>query len=276
LNIPYLTHHDAGCDAEQCAKVYLKLSEIIGDGQSPCSAEAGDVESEFEDLYRSVIADGKVTVETGYEILRLFDSIACRAQIYLDFRRVMADVLADTDVTPGESELVMAMLKYAHNVLAGAEPEPKPSVGSTHQIRIPTPTFEEEYSFKPKVVVEQEQINIPDDFVPAFREIPKNYLEHWDEVREHPFTSLASANVVVTEDGVRISREEAERLIVRLGGNLKSSTSRVTDFCVVLGMPPERCNTTKVSKAREVQNQGSPIRILGEDEFIELVKESLK
>lgn len=44
---------------------------------------------------------------------------------------------------------------------------------------------------------------------------------------------------------------------------------------VVLGIPSERCSTGKIRKAREMQSQGSPIRILCEEEFIELVRASL-
>ena len=71
-------------------------------------------------------------------------------------------------------------------------------------------------------------------------------------------------------EGERHARNDAEELVRRLGGVLKSSVSRLTDFCVILGMPPESCHTGKAESARKLKSEGSSIQIMGEDDFLDL------
>lgn len=121
---------------------------------------------------------------------------------------------------------------------------------------------------------------LPEGYAPLLKEIPPKYKERWPYVKEHPFTTLASSIVVITGEGRRITRTTAEELVVSLGAKLKpSKPTRDTDFCVVLGVDDPMAVTYasgKLERAKELVSQGSPIRVLNEDQFIELIEASMK
>ncbi len=107
------------------------------------------------------------------------------------------------------------------------------------------------------------------------KDIPKHYRERWNYVANHPFTTLSGATIVITGEGEKISRFDAEKYARLLGADIKSGTTRNTDICVVLGEPPESCTTNKILRAREQKENGSSIVIIDEDAFIELLKTSI-
>ena len=84
--------------------------------------------------------------------------------------------------------------------------------------------------------------------------------------------SITSANIVITGDGGAISRMEAEGLVPRLGGNLENTVSRVCDFCVVLDNP----GCTKIETAKKIIGNGGSVRIISGEEFVALVKATLR
>ena len=134
-----------------------------------------------------------------------------------------------------------------------------------------------DYSVRSHIAVESPaaDIGVPAGWTPKEVCIPTKFKERWEYVKCHPFTTLTGANVVITGDGVKVSREKAETLVTKLGGTLKSSPVKALDFCVVLGQPVDSCTTGKALCARNYQTQGSPVRIIDEDEFLNLVKATL-
>lgn len=263
LQIPYATHHDAACDAAQCAKIYLKLSDKVGLYSNP---NRTDIVESFVGLIEDVIADGVIETREAYELQNFLCCVSGRGKIFKAVFELVNEVLEDGVVEKMESDLLIAVLKYALVKLRDYHP-------SSECVKCVCDVM-------PEAVVEVQSVpcpvTVPEGFVPKVNpDIPLKYKERWEYVKEHPFVSLTSANVVMTEDGVMINRGDAETLIEALGGKLKASTTRDTDFCVVLGRPVECCTTSKVRKAQELQGQGSPIRIISEDEFIALAKSTL-
>ena len=277
LQIPYQTHHDAMCDAEQCAKIFLKLcgeedvsESVMGKGE--------DWVSSFVGLVKEITADGVIELDEAYQLACFLDAISDKGKIFKDMAALVEDVLSDGVITATESRMIMSLLDYALEELAGSNRYAAREQGAKDQMSQESRRHIPDYSVKShnaSDAVVSCPVVVPDGYEPKLREIPKNYKEHWEFVAANPFTTLASANVVITEDGVRISRSDAEGLVLRLGGTLKSSVSRLTDFCVILGMAPESCHTGKAESARKLQADGSPIRIIGEDEFITLAEDTI-
>lgn len=267
LNLPDFTHHDACDDALMCAEVFLKLIDAGGaDGvpQQLLDAPRRDWRTTFVDFAEMIMADGVIEEWEACQLLGLLDEVSNESKLLRDVAAVTEDILADRVVTREESDLLIALLRYAiHELRRMDGPQ-----GGDWSSPLPAPPVESQCA-------EKVRIEVPDLYCPVLKILPEKYRERWDFVKASPFKTLASSNVVITEEGLRIGRVEAEQLVQRLGGNLKGGVSRVTDFCVVLGIPPERCSTGKIRKAREMQSQGSPIRILCEEEFIELVRASL-
>lgn len=113
---------------------------------------------------------------------------------------------------------------------------------------------------------------IPSDFSPVLKPyIPTNYKERWNFVRQHPFQSLAGAIVVITGYSPEMPRMTAENVVVRLGATLKSSATRTCDFCIVL----DGDSSGKIAAAKRLQEKGSPIRIIGVQDFIGLIKATI-
>ena len=277
LQIPYQTHHDAMCDAEQCAKIFLKLcgeedvsESVMGKGE--------DWVSSFVGLVKEITADGVIELDEAYQLACFLDAISDKGKIFKDMAALVEDVLADGVVTATESRMVMALLDYALEEISGSNRCAACEQGvkdlASQECRRHIPDYAVKSHNASKAVISCPVV-VPEGFEPRLREIPKNYKDHWAFVAANPFTTLASANIVITEDGVRISRNDAEELVRRLGGVLKSSVSRLTDFCVILGMPPESCHTGKTEAARKLKSEGSSIQIIGEDDFLDLAEATI-
>lgn len=258
LHLPYAQHHDAKSDAMQCAKVFLSLSNTADITVYKPDINTGD---SFVELIEDIVSDGVVETYEAYQLRNFLCCIASRGRLYKVVYELVNEILEDGVVDRMESDLLVSVLKYALTKLRSGAPK-----GSCSECGL---------SIAQRAPVEEtpSPLSIPDDFTPKCRdeEIPLKYKERWEYVKNHPFKTLTSANVVITEDGVRINRVDAESIVKRVGATLKSSTTRDVDFCVVLGMPVECCNTGKVLKAKCWQEQGSPIRIISEDEFINLI-----
>ena len=113
---------------------------------------------------------------------------------------------------------------------------------------------------------------IPDDFKPIMKPyIPAKYKDRWPFVKKFPFATFASANVVVTGSSEKAPRDAVETILLKLGAVIKSYATRDCDFCVVLGNE----GVTKLNASRSLQNQGSSIRIINDDEFLQLMDASL-
>lgn len=277
LQIPYQPHHNAMCDAEQCAKIFLKLCGEEDAGAAVVE-KGEDWVASFVGLIKEIAADGVIGLDEAYQLACFLDSISDKGKIFRDMAALVEDVLADGVVTKTESRMIMSLLDYACEELAGLNHYAVCEQGAKNQVSQESRRHIPDYAVKSNNAsdaVVSCPVVVPDWYEPKLREIPKNYKEHWEFVAANPFTTLVSANVVITEDGVRISRSDAEGLVRRLGGTLKSSVSRLTDFCVVLGMAPEGCHTGKAESARKLQADGSPIRIIGEDEFITLAEDTI-
>jgi len=264
LQLPYLDHHEAKNDALQCARIFQKLTQCELCGDIPDLSGDGNPEDKFVRFVKIAMADGLIDLEEAYQLQCFLDVMTSKGTIYRCLADMTKEVLADGVVTARESKLLMAMLEYAISEFDKAD-----GFVSSAAVRVHRPAVATQANRKPNV-------DLPDSYEPVLKDIPTKYCERWEYVKTHPFETLASANVVITEEGVRISREDAEAIVPRLGGVLKSAVSRLTDFCVVLGMPTECCKTGKAEAAREQQVKGSPIRIINEDEFIALVEASLK
>lgn len=113
---------------------------------------------------------------------------------------------------------------------------------------------------------------IPRGFKPAIKPfIPTHYKERWEYVREHPFTTLASSIVSVTGSSRCAPRMAVENILFKVGALMKSSTTRDCDFCIALSEEA----FGKLNGARSWQEKGSPIRIIGPEEFLELYRATL-
>ncbi len=74
--------------------------------------------------------------------------------------------------------------------------------------------------------------------------------------------TLTGLNFILTGTLPNLSRDEAKERIKRLGGNVVSSISKNTNYCVVGDKPG-----SKLKKARELG-----VKVINEDEFIEITK----
>ncbi len=266
LNIPYQTHHDALFDAEQCAQVFLALTAQHNEIEQVLTSDSNWIDS-FTSLIKEIVADGVVEEIEAYQLQHFLDSIQDKGKLFQDMAVLVDDVLADGIITVQESDLLIELLNYALDVLPTYKEE-LPDIFSNRS-KFSSATK------RPMAKNYSSPIQIPEDFQAILKDVPQGYLARWAYVHEHPFTTLTSANIVITEEGRVISRKDAEQVVRKLGGNLKTAVSRATDFCVVLGMPPDACKTRKVAEARKLQEVGSSIRILDEDEFLSLAQATL-
>lgn len=113
---------------------------------------------------------------------------------------------------------------------------------------------------------------VPTGFKPVMKPyIPVKYKDRWPFVRDHPFKTFASTNVSITGSSEKAPRDAVEQILPLLGSVVKGSTTRDCDFCIALSEEA----VTKLSAARSLQLQGSPIRIITDDEFLEILENSL-
>lgn len=91
-------------------------------------------------------------------------------------------------------------------------------------------------------------------------------------VKSHP---LFNADVVFTGKLQSMTRGKASQLVLNCGGNCKNNITRDTDYLVIgdydLTSFTEVFNSIKMQKVEELINNGHPIKILGEQEFLRLV-----
>lgn len=113
----------------------------------------------------------------------------------------------------------------------------------------------------------------PNDFTPIQKTFyPKDYEARWAFVRVHPFATLSGAIVSITGASDVMPRITAENVVAKLGATLKSSTTRNCDFCIALSDD----SSGKVFDAKRWQEKGSPIQIINDRQFIDLVKASIE
>ncbi len=143
----------------------------------------------------------------------------------------------------------------------------------------PRPTAEEEESIRlyEEAIARAKALmaKIPRPFYPVMKPlVPTDYKSRWEYVRNHPFPSFASSIVSVTGNCQKVPRMVAEEILARLGAKIKSSTTRDCDFCVVLS----ECeySSSKFNAAQKWQAKGSPIRIIGPEEFLQIMDASLR
>ena len=127
--------------------------------------------------------------------------------------------------------------------------------------------------YEEMVVVAQKLIaTIPKDFKPVYKEyIPKDYKARWKFTATHPFKTFASSVLSITGSDDKVPRIAAEEIVCKLGATLKSTTTRDCDFCVALSNEA----FGKLEAAKKWQGKGSPIRIIGPDEFLSLMNNSI-
>lgn len=257
LGIPREVHHDAKCDALQCARVFLKISDNVNI-RGALDRKFDMVES-FLNLVDDVVADGVVETWEARKVLNFLGCVTGHSRILEAVAEFLSIVLENGRVGQTESEMLLAVLKYAANLLRDHGQD-----GSCLSC---------DFSVRKKVDVGVKDASprIPDGWVPKAVDIPTKPSEHWEYVRANPFRTLTGANISITGEGVKISRSEAENLVTRLGANLKQSSIKNLDFCVVLGETTENCQTGKAKGARANQRAGSPVRLIDEDEFLKLV-----
>ena len=261
LHLPAFTHHDAEADAIQCANIYLSLSQ--GDRIAIEDTPTESWESMFIRAANGFIADRMVTLEEAYELQQLLGEIADKSRLMRSIFDMVHVVLEDGRVSKAESKLICAMLEYAIQSLRPQQPEPERPAQNP-------------FGYDTSLRLKPDGLEIPDGYAPIMKPVPDKYKERWPYVKEHPFATLASSQVAITGTGTQIDRITAEEMVVALGATLKNSIpTRTTDFCVVLGSDPESTDTGKCCRARELIAQGSPIRIIGEDEFIDLLRASI-
>ena len=106
------------------------------------------------------------------------------------------------------------------------------------------------------------------------RKIIGKIKDYWSNRKENPLTKIRDAEVCFTGDLKKIEREAAEELIESLGGTVKSFAVQTLDFLVVGDVGPG--TTTKMDKAEEYIGKGAHTRIINEDEFWALVKNTQK
>ena len=128
-------------------------------------------------------------------------------------------------------------------------------------------------SHKPISTCGEFRVNIPQGYRPKLKvSIPTHYKDRWEYVKECPFTTFASSNVVVTGDGPSFGRAHAEEVLTALGANVLKTARRDCDFCIVLENPGQG----KIRAAQKLEGQGSAIRILDLDDFKRMIEASLE
>lgn len=91
----------------------------------------------------------------------------------------------------------------------------------------------------------------------------------------HP---LFNQNIVLTGDLKNFTRQEASQAILNVGGILKSAVSGKTNYLIVgeqdLSVVGPKGVSSKEIKAAELIKSGKPIKIISEDDFINLLQDN--
>lgn len=97
--------------------------------------------------------------------------------------------------------------------------------------------------------------------------------ELWKQRRHSPLRRIDNALVCFTGDLERCEREEATALVSSLGGIVKKSSVQCLDFLVV-GNTGQNGKTKKIIQAEEYIGRGAHTRIIREQDFFELVRQT--
>jgi BRCT domain type II-containing protein len=76
--------------------------------------------------------------------------------------------------------------------------------------------------------------------------------------------------VVLTGDLESLGREEAVAALGRCGAQRQATPNRLTDYVVVGAMP----GPVKMRTIRQLQHDGERLRVIGEPEFLRLLRRS--
>lgn len=99
----------------------------------------------------------------------------------------------------------------------------------------------------------------------------KPETNNFDE--DHP---LFNQNIVLTGDLQNFTRQEATQAILNVGGIPKSTVSSKTNYLIVgkqdLSVVGSKGMSSKEIKAAKLIESGKPIKIISEDEFVELLQ----
>ncbi|WP_404310263.1 exonuclease domain-containing protein [Neorhodopirellula lusitana] len=95
-------------------------------------------------------------------------------------------------------------------------------------------------------------------------------------IRAEFLRPLNGQRVVFTGSLTRLAREEAEQLIVCCGGQCQAAVSRRTNLLVVGATDPRtrasgRSVSTKEEKARQLIAEGAEVKILSEDDWLQMI-----
>ncbi len=91
------------------------------------------------------------------------------------------------------------------------------------------------------------------------------------------FDSFSGKTVVLTGNLMRLTRDEAEDWIVKMGGNLSAVVSESTDY-LIWGKWNEGPHilTTKLNRADDLRKKGHQIRILDEAAFLKIIENTFE
>lgn len=239
LGLGSFNHHDASADAEMCARVFLALRKLP---QNSAKTRRRPIANAFSDYIDSVLDDGVVDVKEVVE-LRCFLDVLPPCQPLDDLATQLDAALADGVITQDESNSIAdslsAVRAIAHNIF---DSEP----------RQPTPR------------------SIPRKGKPHFVTLKPSDVTHSAPADSiDPNNPLYGKTVVFTGELSGLSREKAWQTVVDLGGKAANGVTRSTNFLVV-GYTGEYGVTSKQKMAERYIQQGRPISIIDESEFLRL------
>lgn len=85
-----------------------------------------------------------------------------------------------------------------------------------------------------------------------------------------PAHPLFDKTCVLTGELLKLSDREAMQRIADFGGKNADNVTKKTDFLIVGGGSPSEKKSGKVRKAEEYIEKGIPIRIISEEEFLQM------
>ena len=103
---------------------------------------------------------------------------------------------------------------------------------------------------------------------PTYPSIKNIKFEAGKEDPKHP---IFGKRFVFTGELTCLSREEAQRQVLELGGKCTASVTNATDY-LVQGVPTWKQVTGKVKKALALQDAGKAIKLIDEDTFLSFLK----
>ena len=124
LGLGEFKHHDATEDAIMCAKVFLSLLQMDGNGVcEDCVKRKESFADAFNGFAFSIVEDGIVDYKEAIELM-WFLEVLPSVDVVNRLRQSVADFLADGEITQGESDILTLQLGAAAEFLEG-----KPHIG---------------------------------------------------------------------------------------------------------------------------------------------------